>query len=187
MLGSDVVVVGLRLRIGCREHGCDVDVECGQIQYQDGVESTPGSCNNIQVAARAGKPGAIAIWAADAIQEISRVRDWPRQLLLAFTTTTTTTAMPDPTSQSNYEEISSDHIHFDWDINWPDHTISGSATHTLTVNQDGIHKVMCVTLQFMPRNYVDCWDFTRFDTSTLNITGVEVAGSVNEVFKIIPS
>ncbi|CAE6493395.1 unnamed protein product [Rhizoctonia solani] len=64
----------------------------------------------------------------------------------------------DPTTQSNYTEITTKHVHFDWVIDWDRRVISGSATHDLIVNQDNIDQVV-------------------FDTSYLEITSAEVAGA----------
>jgi len=50
----------------------------------------------------------------------------------------------DPTTQSNYLSISTDHVAFDWAIDFSSKTISGSTTHTLQVNKDGVGEVMSV-------------------------------------------
>ncbi|KAF8707740.1 Leukotriene A4 hydrolase, C-terminal, partial [Rhizoctonia solani] len=63
----------------------------------------------------------------------------------------------DPATQSNYAEITTKHVHFDWTIDWKQRIISGSATHDLVANQDNVKSVI-------------------FDTSYLGITGVEVGG-----------
>lgn len=52
--------------------------------------------------------------------------------------------MPDPTSQANYLEIATGHVHFDWTVDWEKLIISGAATHTLTAKQEGVDKVMYV-------------------------------------------
>ncbi|KEP52053.1 leukotriene-A4 hydrolase [Rhizoctonia solani 123E] len=65
----------------------------------------------------------------------------------------------DPATQSNYAEITTKHVHFDWVIDWKQRIISGSATHDLIANQDNVKQVI-------------------FDTSYLEIAGVEVAGAV---------
>ena len=51
----------------------------------------------------------------------------------------------DPTTQSNYLSISTDHVAFDWRIDFPSKIISGSALHTLQVNEDGVREVMSVS------------------------------------------
>ncbi|CUA75782.1 leukotriene-A4 hydrolase [Rhizoctonia solani] len=63
----------------------------------------------------------------------------------------------DPVTQSNYSEITTKHVHFDWAIDWKQRIISGSATHDLIANEDDVKQVI-------------------FDTSYLEIAGVEVAG-----------
>ena len=55
-----------------------------------------------------------------------------------------TAIMPDPTSQANYLEIATGHVHFDWTVDWEKLIISGAATHTLTAKQEGVDKVMYV-------------------------------------------
>ena len=50
--------------------------------------------------------------------------------------------MADPTTQSNYLEISTQHVALDWHIDFKLKVISGSATHDLTVRKDGVEEVM---------------------------------------------
>jgi len=50
--------------------------------------------------------------------------------------------MPDPTSQSNYLQISTEHVHFDWNLDFQQKVISGFAVHNLIVKQDGVKEVM---------------------------------------------
>lgn len=50
--------------------------------------------------------------------------------------------MADPTTQSNYLEISTQHVAFEWHVNFEVQVISGSATHDLTVRKDGVEEVM---------------------------------------------
>jgi hypothetical protein len=52
-----------------------------------------------------------------------------------------TTMKSDPTTQSNYFEIISEHIALDWHVNFDNKTISGSAVHTLRVKEDGVQHV----------------------------------------------
>lgn len=51
----------------------------------------------------------------------------------------------DPTTQSNYLSISTDHVAFDWVIDFSSKIISGTATHTLQANEDGVREVMSVS------------------------------------------
>jgi len=51
-------------------------------------------------------------------------------------------AMSDPTTQSNYLNIASENISFDWKLDFEKQTISGTATHTLRANEDGVQDVM---------------------------------------------
>ncbi|KAI0317914.1 peptidase family M1-domain-containing protein [Amylostereum chailletii] len=66
--------------------------------------------------------------------------------------------MSDPTSQSNFLQIATTHIHFDWTVDYEKQTVSGSATHKLAVKEDGVKEVI-------------------FDTSHLAISKAEVEGS----------
>lgn len=50
--------------------------------------------------------------------------------------------MPDPTSQSNYLQIASEHIQCDWTVDFEQQVISGSAVHTLIVKEDGVKEVV---------------------------------------------
>lgn len=50
----------------------------------------------------------------------------------------------DPTTQANYVQVASEHIHFDWTVDFVKKNISGSATHTLSVKEDGVEEVMYV-------------------------------------------
>jgi hypothetical protein len=50
--------------------------------------------------------------------------------------------MADPTTQSNYLDISTQHVALDWLIDFTLKVISGSATHDLIVRKDGVEEVM---------------------------------------------
>ncbi|KAJ7909530.1 peptidase family M1-domain-containing protein [Mycena leptocephala] len=64
----------------------------------------------------------------------------------------------DPTTQSNYWQIASEHISFDWSVDFTAQTVSGSATHRMKVLLDGVEEAI-------------------FDTRDLEVTGAEVKGS----------
>ncbi|QRV76953.1 leukotriene-A4 hydrolase [Ceratobasidium sp. AG-Ba] len=51
----------------------------------------------------------------------------------------------DPVTQSNYAEITTKHVHFDWTIDWKKRVISGFATHDLEANQDNVTQVVLDT------------------------------------------
>ncbi|KAJ3533495.1 hypothetical protein NM688_g7274 [Phlebia brevispora] len=70
----------------------------------------------------------------------------------------------DPTSQSNYLQIVSEHIDFNWTIDFSKKIVSGSATHTLKVLQSSVKEVI-------------------FDTAALDISKVEVDGQTT-TFKL---
>ncbi|KAF9040606.1 leukotriene-A4 hydrolase [Panaeolus papilionaceus] len=61
----------------------------------------------------------------------------------------------DTATQSNYLEISTDHVTFDWKVDFERKTIGGSAEHLLKVKKQGVDKVV-------------------FDTGDLNISSVLV-------------
>jgi leukotriene-A4 hydrolase len=48
----------------------------------------------------------------------------------------------DPTTQSNYWQIASEHISFDWSVDFTAQTVSGSATHRMKVLLDGVEEAM---------------------------------------------
>ncbi|KAF9016849.1 leukotriene A4 hydrolase N-terminal domain-containing protein [Hymenopellis radicata] len=65
---------------------------------------------------------------------------------------------PDPTTQSNYLDVYSEHVSLKWTIDWDKRIISGSATHDLRVVKDGVAEVI-------------------FDTLDLAIDSVDVGGT----------
>ncbi|KAH7921995.1 hypothetical protein BV22DRAFT_1121755 [Leucogyrophana mollusca] len=65
----------------------------------------------------------------------------------------------DPTSQSNYVQIATTHVAFDWAIDYDRKFISGSAVHDLLVKAESVTEVV-------------------FDTADLDIEVVEVGGQV---------
>ena len=50
--------------------------------------------------------------------------------------------MSDPTSQSNFASIVTEHVAFDWTVDFEKKVISGSATHTLRAVDDGVEEVV---------------------------------------------
>jgi leukotriene-A4 hydrolase len=48
----------------------------------------------------------------------------------------------DPTTQSNYWQIASEHISFDWSVDFTAEIVSGSATHRMKVLLDGVEEAM---------------------------------------------
>jgi leukotriene-A4 hydrolase len=48
----------------------------------------------------------------------------------------------DPTTQSNYTEVVTEHVAFDWVIDFEKAAITGSTTHTLLVLAKDLNKVM---------------------------------------------
>lgn len=66
-------------------------------------------------------------------------------------------SMSDPTSQSNYLQIASEHISVNWRLDFSEQIITGTATHTLRVKEDGVQEVI-------------------FDTADLEIESAQIAG-----------
>ena len=54
----------------------------------------------------------------------------------------------DPVTQTNYLQITSEHVHFDWTIDFDAKVISGSATHTLVAHEDDVSEVMYVAIVY---------------------------------------
>jgi leukotriene-A4 hydrolase len=52
----------------------------------------------------------------------------------------------DPTTQANYAQVASEHIYFDWTVDFGAKNICGSATHTLSVKEDGLKEIMYVAI-----------------------------------------
>lgn len=50
----------------------------------------------------------------------------------------------DTATQSNYLEISTEHVAFDWKVDFETKTIGGSAEHLLKVKKQGVDKVVYV-------------------------------------------
>ena len=67
--------------------------------------------------------------------------------------TTLATADVDPTTQSNYLAVASQHVHFDWDVDFENEVLAGSSTHDVRVLQDGVGEVMCV----LPLSHLSYW------------------------------
>ncbi|TEB26297.1 leukotriene-A4 hydrolase [Coprinellus micaceus] len=63
----------------------------------------------------------------------------------------------DPTTQSNYNQVYTEHVSFNWTVDFESQTISGNATHTLKIKEDEPKEVI-------------------FDTLDLEIKGASVAG-----------
>lgn len=66
----------------------------------------------------------------------------------------------DPTTQSNYTEIRSTHLHLDWNVDFDKNTISGTVVHDVEAVGEGAFSTIV------------------FDTAGLDIAGVKV-GSEN--------
>ena len=61
----------------------------------------------------------------------------------------------DTTTQSNYADIATQHVAFDWDIDFEAKILTGSATHDMKLSKDGVKETMYVGLEsfnFFPSN-----------------------------------
>ncbi len=52
------------------------------------------------------------------------------------------TKMPDPTTQSNYLSITTEHVAFDWKVDFVKKTISGSVLHTMKAQNNGVKEAL---------------------------------------------
>lgn len=52
--------------------------------------------------------------------------------------------MPDPTTQSNYLSITTEHVHLDWQIDFDRKRIEGEAKHTLLVRDEVVKEAVYV-------------------------------------------
>lgn len=57
--------------------------------------------------------------------------------------------MPDPTTQSNYLQITTEHASFDWRVDFQKKIISGSVVHDLRVKEVGVKEIMLVGLYWI--------------------------------------
>ncbi|KAF8293673.1 leukotriene A4 hydrolase N-terminal domain-containing protein [Clavulina sp. PMI_390] len=48
----------------------------------------------------------------------------------------------DPATHSNYEDISTSHVHFNWTIDWKERRFVGSTVHTLIVHKPNVDRVI---------------------------------------------
>jgi leukotriene-A4 hydrolase len=49
---------------------------------------------------------------------------------------------PDQTTQSNYQDISTEHIDIDWSLDFNAKTVSGTVKHNLIAKKDGVQEVV---------------------------------------------
>jgi leukotriene-A4 hydrolase len=57
---------------------------------------------------------------------------------------------PDLSTQSNYGDIQTTHVDFDWIVDFDTKTISGSIKLTLKVKTDDLAKLLFVVLFYLP-------------------------------------
>jgi leukotriene-A4 hydrolase len=50
--------------------------------------------------------------------------------------------MPDPTTQSNYLQVYTTNVDFNWTLDFSKQILEGTATHTLLAREVGIEEVM---------------------------------------------
>lgn len=52
--------------------------------------------------------------------------------------------MPDPTTQSNYLQVYTTNVDFDWTLDFTKQSVEGTATHTILARETGIGEVMYI-------------------------------------------
>lgn len=57
----------------------------------------------------------------------------------------TMTLPSDPTTQTNWQDVASEHVDFDWAVDFNKQTLSGSVTHTLVWKKADVREVMYVS------------------------------------------
>lgn len=50
----------------------------------------------------------------------------------------------DPTTQANYTQVATEHLHFDWTIDFERKIIHGSASYVFIAKEDGVTEIMYV-------------------------------------------
>jgi leukotriene-A4 hydrolase len=55
----------------------------------------------------------------------------------------------DTATHSNYADIATLHIAFDWSIDFEAKVLSGSATHDMKLKKDGVEEVMYVSSDYL--------------------------------------
>jgi leukotriene-A4 hydrolase len=92
--------------------------------------------------------------------------------------------MPDPTTQSNYLQVTSEHVALDWTLDFDAEVIAGSAVHHLLVKEDNVKEVMLV-LELSPvSENLKQANPPSFDTADLDISDVEISGKSTSVSNI---
>ena len=76
--------------------------------------------------------------------------------------------MPDPTTQSNYLSITTEHVHLDWQIDFDRKRIEGEAKHTLLVRDEVVKEAVYVCFCYY---FIVCGVFKRceFVLSLMNV------------------
>ena len=52
--------------------------------------------------------------------------------------------MPDPTTQSNYLQVYTTNVDFNWNLDFVNQIVEGAATHTILVKEAGVEEVMYI-------------------------------------------
>ncbi|KAF5356193.1 hypothetical protein D9756_004300 [Leucocoprinus leucothites] len=85
--------------------------------------------------------------------------------------------MSDPTSQSNYDNVVSEHVEFEWSLDFGRRIIKGSATHHLTVKAENVNEVIFDTNDLTIESILTDGKQTSFDLKPKH----EVMGSALHV------
>ena len=73
----------------------------------------------------------------------------------------------DTTTQSNYADIATQHVTFDWSINFDAKVLAGSATHDMKLNKDAVEEAMYVV--------VGSFNFTSLNSLLALIRGILIS------------
>jgi leukotriene-A4 hydrolase len=58
----------------------------------------------------------------------------------------------DPTTQSNYDQVATEHVDFDWRLDFQNRVVQGSATHQVIIKAENVHEVMSVSFIIHVKN-----------------------------------
>lgn len=71
-----------------------------------------------------------------------RTAHWHPSLTWALTHTLNSRDMPDPTTQSNYLQVYTTNVDFDWNLDFVNQIVEGAAKHTVLAKEAGVEEIM---------------------------------------------
>ncbi len=87
----------------------------------------------------------------------------------------------DTATQSNYNDIRTDHVSFDWVVDFDTKLLSGSATHNMTVKRNGVKDIVCAPTCYVVMKHSINRFSPKVDTGDLKINAVIVDRKPAEV------